>query len=281
MPELHLNIDGRERRTIVHLPRAAGPLPVILLLHGAGGTPEWMLHETRMHDLADAEGILLAAPEATRPDPHLPARFYTNPPVWNDGSDRPPVDRVRAVDDVAFIRALLDELPRHYPIDPKRVFATGFSNGAGMTFRLGLELADRLAAIAPVAGHLSVSSPPTPRPMPTFYLIGRADPLVPEFGGQVKTPWAKSQRKPPVRYTLARWAALHGLPPLSSTIEDNGIIRRERWRDGLLEAWFIAGLGHHWPGGRAGLNRRLAGPPSDAVDATRAIWSFFQASVEP
>src|SRR5438094_329198 len=86
---------------------------------------------------------LMAAPDATRPDPQLPARFYTNPAVWNDGSARPPADRVAHVDDVGFLRTLLDELPRRWPIDPTRIYATGFSNGAGMTFRLGLELAGR------------------------------------------------------------------------------------------------------------------------------------------
>ena len=272
-----LTVDGRERHAIIHVPQTGGPLPVVLLLHGSGGSGAWAIRETRWDSLADQEGVLVAAPDATRPEPKLQARFYTNPAVWNDGSNLPPVNRVRLVDDVAFIRALLEELPRRWPIDQTRIAVTGFSNGAGMTFRLGLELAEQLAAIAPVAGHLAVSSPRPTRPVPTLFMTGSDDPLIPIAGGKVNTPWATALEKPAVGDTLARWADLQGLPPQpADLIELPGLIR-ERWPGDLLEAWQIDGLGHHWPGGRGELNRRIAGQPSNAVDATRVIWDFFRA----
>jgi polyhydroxybutyrate depolymerase len=277
MDELVMSVDGRERRATVYASSGPGPLPVVVLLHGTGGSGGWAVHETRWDEVAKRDSVLLVAPDATRPDPRVAPRFYTNPQVWNDGSNRPPVDRVRQVDDVAFIRALLDELPRRWNIDANRICVTGFSNGAGMTFRLGLELADRLAAIAPVAGHLSVAGPRPGRPVPAFYLIGTADPLIPMAGGKVRTPWTAESDKPAVSQTLARWAELMGLPPEPAMIMESNGVRRERWGDGLLQAWSIEGLGHHWPGGRGELNKRIAGEPFDSVDATRVIWDFFRA----
>ena len=277
METIEIQVDGRLRRAVAILPQGSGSWPVVMLLHGAGGTPEWAIRETRWDSLAVQKGFALVAPEATRPHPKLPIRFYTNPPVWNDGSNRPPADQVSQVDDVAFLRVLLEEMPRRFSIDPRRIYITGFSNGAGMTFRAGLELSDRIAAIGPVAGHLAVSEPKPSRRLPTIYLIGTADPLIPLAGGTMKTPWAENNIKPPVNDTLRRWANLLGLPPEpeTATSEREGI-RREIWPGGDMEAWFIDGLGHHWPGGMAGLNPRIAGAPSDLLDATRTIWQFFR-----
>lgn len=279
MEKIELEVDGRSRRAIAVLPERPGPWPVVMLLHGAGGTPEWAIRETRWDALAASEGFALITPEATRPHPKLPIRFYTNPPVWNDGSHRAPADQVSQVDDVAFLRSLLDELPRRFPIDQRRIFLTGFSNGAGMTFRAGLALSDRFAAVAPVAGHLAVSEPQPSRRVPMIYLIGTADPLIPLAGGTLKTPWAEHNTKPPVRDTLRRWGRLMGLPEEPASVKSEGEgIRREIWPGGEMEAWFIDGLGHHWPGGLAGLNPRIAGAPSNKLDATQTIWRFFRAS---
>ena len=277
MGELVIHIDGRERHAAFQAASAKGPLPVVILLHGLGGSGSWAMRETRWDELAEREGVLVVAPDATLPNPKLPPRFYTNPPVWNNGSHAPPADKVLHVDDVAFIRALLDELPRRWNIDSSQVCVTGFSNGAGMTFRLGLELADCLAAIAPVAGHLSAAGPHPARPVPTLYMIGSADPLVPPGGGRVKTPWAEVSDKPPVSHSLRRWAKLMGLPPEPAEVIEMPGVRRERWEHGLLESWLIDGLGHHWPGGRGELNKRIGGRPSNLVDATRVVWEFFRA----
>jgi polyhydroxybutyrate depolymerase len=254
MEEFHVTVDGRPRRAVVYAPARNAPAPVVLLLHGVGASGEWMVEETRWDEKAKAEGILLVAPDATRPNPDSPARFYTNPPLWNNGSSRPPADRVAAVNDVRFLGTLLDEVSRRWPVDPARIFVTGFSNGAGMTFRLARELAGGIAAIAPIAGF-DPGGPQPARSVPTLYMIGTHDPLIPVEGGVVNTPWGDGQPRRPVREMLARWDADNGRP---------------------TTALFIDGLGHHWPGGRAGLNRRIAGPPSDEIDATAAVWEFFQ-----
>ena len=113
------------------------------------------------------------------------------------------------------------------------------------------------------------------RPVPTLYLTGTHDPLIPLAGGVVATPWMDGAVKPTVRDTLSRWATALGLPAEPSLMEVTGGVRREAWTGDLLEARFIDGLGHHWPGGRAGLNPRIAGPATSTVDATAAIAAFF------
>ena len=255
--------DGQSRRFLVHRPpdRGAAPLPAVLVLHGAGGTPAWTLAETGWADKADKEGFFVVLPEGTRPDPAKPPSFLENAPVWNDGSPSLALAASEA-DDVGFIDAVLDAVVESYAVDRRRIFATGFSNGAGMVFRLGAERAGRFAALAPVAGHCWRTDPRPERPTPTLFLVGDADPLFPLEGGEVASPWT-GQRvlRPSLAETLNRWV---------------GALGSGRTGDVELTVRIIHGLGHHWPGGRGELSRRLAGQPCDRVIANDVIWSFFQ-----
>ena len=93
----------------------------------------------------------------------MPAQFLTNPRLWNDGSGRGTIG-VEHVDDLGFISAMIDFLEARYSADPARIYCTGFSNGASMTFSVGLNLSDRIAAIAPVAGHSGSAKNNSPIP---------------------------------------------------------------------------------------------------------------------
>ena len=145
--ECTLTVQGVERHFLVHVPPQAGaktPLPVVLMLHGGGGTGKGALAETGWDRKADEAGFLAVFPDATRPAPEKPARFGSNSQVWNDGSGRFHAGE-QNVDDVACLNAILDDLCAHYPVDPRRIFVTGFSNGASMAFRAGAELSKRVA----------------------------------------------------------------------------------------------------------------------------------------
>lgn len=272
---LVVEVDGRPRRALVHVPPGGPqPGPVVLLFHGAGATPEWMAGETGWSGLADREGFVVAYPEGSRPDPNRPARFLANPPHWNDGSGRG-----GGADDVGFTRALLDELERRLPTHPATAFVTGFSNGAGMAFRVAAELTERVAAVAPVAGYCWLPAPRPRQPVPTLYLVGTADPLVPLEGGMVTSPWGLCLPRPPVHATLARWAEAIGCPTEPEEHDEDGIRRLTYGPEGRLTAYLIEGLGHHWPGGRGQLTPRIAGPASDRLRATEALWGFFRRGI--
>jgi polyhydroxybutyrate depolymerase len=221
-----------------------------MMIHGAGGSAEFAADETGWSLLADREGFAVVYPDGMPVKPHKAPKFLTNPQEWNDGSGR------GRHDDVGFLLAVLDDATGR--IDADRVYVTGFSNGAGMAFRFAAGHADRVAALAPVAGHCWVADPKPSRPVPTFYLIGDADPLVPMEGGTARTPWGKVEGRPAVADTLHRWGTAIGHPPGSD----------------LFPVRVIPGHGHHWPGGKALLGEWLGGPASAAVDATAEIWDF-------
>jgi polyhydroxybutyrate depolymerase len=245
--ELTIPGEGSLRRALLHL-SAAESGPLVMMLHGAGADMRWTLDETAWDRTAERERFQLLIPEALPLDPSRPFNFLKNPTWWNDGSPAS-TTAPREVDDVAFLSHLLDEWAKG------QVFVTGFSNGAGMTFRLAAAMSKRLTAIAPVAGYCWHEAEPLPRPLPTLYLLGKEDPLVPVEGGTVRSPWGWVEERPPIAETLERWRRAVG---------------EERFKVRLID-----GLGHHWPGGRGLLSRRLFGPPLPALVANDVIWDFF------
>jgi polyhydroxybutyrate depolymerase len=273
---------GLRRHYLLHAPGGddSEPRPLIVLLHGAGGTSDWTLEETGMASKADREGFLLAVPDATRADPSRPAGFLENPQVWNDNGG-PGLLGGSGADDVGFIRAMLDRIGQLFPVDAKRVYVTGFSNGACMTFCLGNEMSERFAALAPVSGSLRLRNPHPAIARPTLYLIGSEDPLMPLDGGVITSPWGgHTFRRAPVAEAARRWAVALGCPPEPAVSRVDGTVHVREYGPGrdnaVLLVYVVGGLGHHWPGGRGRLNRRFAGQPSDRVRANDLIWDFFR-----
>lgn len=275
------------RKSLLYVPENATRghrSPLVLMLHGTGATAAWTLDETRWPELADREGFLVLAPEGTRADPDQPPGFLSNPLTWNAGSNLRGLGQ-HGGDDVSFIDELLDDVLNNFPVDPRYLFATGFSSGASMTFRLGTELCHRFCALAPVAGYCSLPDPQPPVPLSTLFLVGTEDPLVPLQGGSVVLPWDNlSVQRPPLWSNLQRWVVALGCPPQpAETVHNDGvqITRYAPGRDNVeFRVWLIDGLGHHWPGGRAGVSERLVGPPSDRVNGNEVIWAFFRECAE-
>ncbi len=282
-----ITVNGLERTSIVHVPAGYNPQtpsPLVIMLHGGGGTARAASWESGWTAKADKEGFLVAFPNAMARDPTRPGSFAANPQLWNDGSDRFYPGRVPP-DDVGFIAALLDDLSARFAVDLRRIFVTGFSNGASMSFRVGAELPDRIAAIAPVAGALWFDPPKFRQPVPMCYITGTADPLnlieggIPRLAGGGSDS-VRAKPKPPVRDSILKWARALGCPASAASTSDANGVRTETYHPCIdrAEVVYIAvdGLGHTWAGGRSMLPERLVGKTSNAIAATDVIWEFFR-----
>ena len=279
MRSLRLGTD--ERSYYVHIPAGLKPgAPLLFVLHGAGGSGELAVRLYRWQAKADAEGFVVVGPDAPTAFANRPADFRTNPRAWNDGSGRG-AGNIGSSDDVGFITALIDALAQSHGIDRGRVYVTGFSSGAGMTQRLGQEAADRIAAIAPVAGIMVPMRSSLPRPMPVLYVSGDKDPLNPLMGGDIVLPWGGKFRKEPIQTLVDRWRDLDGCrgAPAITTAPS---LRVQSWSacGGDVEVRYVLihNHGHEWPGGgRTRLPEAVVGPTNaDAYDATAAAWTFLQ-----
>ncbi len=261
-----LQHDGRTRHYTMHAPADAdGRLPLVVMLHGAGGTPEVSEKATGWGAKGASEGFLVCFPQALAPKPDEPISFLKNPSVWRKT-------------DVPFLEAALDDVCARYPVDPARIYLSGFSNGGSFSFTAGAALSERIAAIGCVSGKQWSQRVEMARPVPAIYMVGTDDPLNPIGGGEIVAPWGEVFQHPPVWDGLWTWAVLLGCPRQPETSTD-GPVRIDRFGPGAegseLLVYTLAGAGHHWPGGVPVLNEKLAGRPTDAVRATDVIWRFF------
>lgn len=267
---LRLDWEGGARRILVHDPPGAEGrrLPLVLALHGTGGTPRIMAALSGLSRLADERGFRVAYPqalgEAGSEDPAVGAAWNAGPGL---GCPRHP-----GADDLAFLSAVVDRVDRHGAVDPHRLFVAGFSNGARMAYRLALE-APWVAAIAAVAGAPVWGAAPA-RPVPTLIFHGTEDRHIPYAGGV--GPQGRRLPALPAPEAAARWAALMGCAegPERDTLEAHTL---DLWSGGGCEVglWTVAGMGHAWPGGRAYAPE--ADRPAPDLSAAHLLWAFFEA----
>jgi polyhydroxybutyrate depolymerase len=276
--EREITVDGRQRQYRLFVPEAARPgMPIVLCLHGGGGNARQMERYTQFNDLAEREGFVVVYPESIGGH-------------WNDGRGVAVIRAQREnIDDVKFLRAVLDDVAREHNVDRSRVFATGISNGAMMSHRLAAEAADVIAAIAPVVGGMPRALAEKFHPaLPVSVLIiqGDADPIVPFGGGEVTVGRSKRGELLSTADTVARYVARNENPSgaISSTIDadagDGTSVEVRRYPDGAdgakTELYVVRGGGHAWPGRSQYLPKATIGPASQDFSATQVIWSFFQ-----
>jgi polyhydroxybutyrate depolymerase len=271
---------GVERTYLIHIPLSydeTTPTPLLIALHGGKGSGELMEKLTLrgFNDLSDTENFIVVYPDGVEG-------------YWNDGRDlksyRPIIENV---DDVGFISALMDHLSIELNIDKNRIYVTGISNGALMSYRLACELSEKIAAIAPVAAPMSeflyLNCSPT-RQMPLLIIMGTFDPLVPWRGGEIHVFGLSYGRVLSIPETVSYWLT-HNQCLLSPIItwEPNrdpqdgtrvlqaAYTQCEEGTEVVLYA--VVGGGHTWPGGWQNLPEWVIGRTSKDIDANEVIWS--------
>ncbi len=195
---------GQSRQYRLHIPsgyQPDKPIPLVFGFHGAGMTGPDFESRSGFSSLADQVGFIVVYP--------LGLGNISN---W---------DTMPNSQDVPFVRDLLDSLERRCNIDPKRVFATGFSRGGGMVNRLGCELSDRIAAIAPVSGDYAYSGDCSPtRPVAVVAFHGTLDPTFPYNGfglpGEILESYVRLGT--PIPTWAATWAERNGCNSKSVTV---------------------------------------------------------------
>ncbi|MBN1770354.1 MAG: prolyl oligopeptidase family serine peptidase, partial [Deltaproteobacteria bacterium] len=250
--EPRLEFDGRDRSYRLHVPPGydpAAPTPLVVNLHGLSSNAWQQELFCEMNDTADAHGFVVMYPDG-----------YLN--SWNAGlccGTAATLD----IDDVGFLRAAVAHVSERLCIDPRRVYATGMSNGGYMSHRLACEASDLFAAAAPVSGGMGLVSCAPARPMPVLAFHGTADAIV--------------------RYDLGHgayrgWADRNGCAEtLARTTHGDSYCETYTDCDGGVEVGFCSldGMGHCWPGGSRSLCLSYLGPYSDDVDANETMWEFF------
>lgn len=258
----YIQYQGLARRYLVIRPEPATlQAPALILMHPHGGTPETMGNIARAGRLAAQYGAWVFLPEGEGRQ-------------WNDDPAS-----MNPVDDVGFISRLIDTAVSSYGIDPKRVYAAGYSGGGFMAQRLACQLSTKIVGFVADAATLRKSLMAACAPahaMPAAFMNGTADLIVP-YNGE---PGLESAAA-----TLAFWGAAGGCAPgqmqtsaLPQQVGDGTTVALTRYggcaAGAAAELYTIGGGGHTWPGSSLGFYTTEFGRTTQNLDATIAAWKF-------
>ncbi len=258
--DAQITSGSQTRQFRLHVPEnlpAGAAVPLVINLHGLNSNSMQEENLTGMSAKADREGFIVVYPDGVN------ATWFTGPGAEGQA-------------DLQFMRDLIAFVDGEYDLDPKRVYATGLSNGGGMANRLGCELADLIAAIAPDSGAYNFWNDCDPsRPVPVLAFHGLDDNVVPYDGG------APLFMEPPIQDWASAWAARNGCSasPTESSLE--GGVTVQTWSGCRENAdvilYTLADHGHSWPGSSV----MPASITSQAVNATEIMWDFFKSHPMP
>ncbi|KRI01677.1 PHB depolymerase family esterase [Curvibacter sp. PAE-UM] len=270
-----LEHGGRTRLYRVHVPpgyRSDTPAPLLLSLHGGGGSMDYMARDENYGQLSHAAraGQVLVFPNGI-------SRFRSGMlATWNAGACCGAA-RDENVDDVGFIRLVLERVMHQLNIDRQRVYATGMSNGAMMAYRLACEIPGLIRGIAAVAGTDNTLSCTPAQPVSVLHIHARNDTHVLYEGGagpdSVDRAQVTDYRSVPE--TLVRWVERNRCPRTPQRVLEKDGAWCERYApcaEGTQVQLCVTDAGgHSWPGG----HKRRGEAPTQAVSANELMWAFF------
>jgi polyhydroxybutyrate depolymerase len=262
-----LNVADAPRQYRVAVPSeptGKRPLPLILNFHGANSSDVGQAVYGQLEEKGPARGFVVITPNAGAP------------PIWDDPATRGARNYVEPSNaNLAFTSALIDNAEARLCIDTHRVYATGFSNGAGMSAYLGCKLSRQLAAIAPVSGVNLAAPCPHGKPTSVIAFHGTADASVPYGGGPFPGPpyWNLSS----VETAVHAWAQRAGCrtkpAPQSIGTEVQRIAYRGCARSAGVVLYAVTGGGHTGPG--TSIDVPMNGHTTQDINAADLILDFF------
>ncbi|MBI1785330.1 polyhydroxybutyrate depolymerase [Candidatus Sumerlaeota bacterium] len=264
---------GSERSYLIHVPyshEVVKGTALVIVLHGGGGTGAQAERSYGWSKKSDEEGFIVVYPDGTGP-------MKTQVLTWNAGNCcGPAMDQ--NIDDVSFIRAVIEDVEKKYKINPKKIYATGISNGGMMSYRLACELSGRIAAIGPVAGALNCPDCAPKEPVSVVAVHGTADKHVLYNGGKPETKFDNHPRvDKSVAESLGFWIKFDGCGEKPAT-ETKGNITTATYDEGkngtAVKLYTVKGGGHAWPGGDR--VSKMLDQPTQELNATDVIWEFFK-----
>jgi polyhydroxybutyrate depolymerase len=245
--ERTIESGGLQRTFEITAPESAlqgRPVPLVLVFHGVLADAQVIQAVTEFPAKAAEEGFITAAGDGVGRS-------------WNAGVCCEPAVS-EDVDDVGFTRDMVAAIAAEYCIDPSQIYATGFSNGAAMVFRLACEASDLFAAFAPVGGALALPSCAPAEPRPIEVINNVSDPVVPfPLGESSFAAFLELNDCDATRETAE--------PASTATCE----IAPECAGGATTELCAVRDVGHQWPGGLTN--------PGNPFRATDSVWDFFSA----
>jgi len=281
--KMDIRAGGFRRSYRVHVPEGYTPdrpWPLVVVIHGAFSTAREMEKHSRFSELADREGFIALYPNGMG--------LFGLLQHWNAGHCCGKAARDQ-VDDVGFVMAALGDVRKQLHVDPRRIYAVGFSNGGMLVHRLAAEKPDVWAAVAPLAGSVGgrkdaehpwwrVSDPAVP--VSVLLMHGLRDDQIPYLGGTVGG-------KPGAREYLSAeesaqfWARSDGCEDPPETREMmKGTVTLHVWKNCRdhteVELYTLKEWGHVWPGRPFTTEALEPGNPFLEFDAAEITWQFFQ-----
>lgn len=259
-----MDYDGERRTFLVHVPPSYSddqPTSLIVALHGGVGSAKNVEEQSGLAEFSDEAGFILCSPNGYKR-------------AWNAGWCCGKASET-GIDDVGFISALIDKMLADYAIDPDRVYITGMSNGAFMSYRLACELSEKIAAIAPVAGTMNFGPCAPTTPVSVIHFHSYEDSNVPHLGGVGDG--ISDHYNSPLDSIVSVWGGLLACKQDTSYSYSEQVDFRS-WTmcsdSAEINLYISKDGGHSWPMGTK--PTRKADEPSSALDANAIMWDFFQ-----